>query len=138
MNALNDNLFGRQDGSIMTKYDIAKQVYATTDLTQAQAAQAVQATFDSLAKVLLQSGRVELRGFGVFAIQPRAARKARNPRTGEEVVVPEHEAIAFKPSVLLKRELAAKQAKKAKAAKKAAKPVAAKATKTAKTAKKSK
>lgn len=122
----------------MTKYDIAKQVYSTTDLTQAQAQLAVQATFDSLAKVLLQSGRVELRGFGVFAIQPRAARKARNPRTGEEVIVPEHDAIAFKPSVLLKRELAAKQAKKAKAAKKTAKPAAKTAAKSCKTAKTSK
>ena len=69
----------------MTKKEISKLVYSDTGLNQTEAQQAVQSTFASLTKLLLKYGRVELRGFGVFEIKTRAERKARNPRTGEEV-----------------------------------------------------
>ena len=104
----------------MTKKEIAKLVYASCDLSHLQTQEAVQATFDSLLDVLLEFGRVELRGFGVFAIQTRAGRKARNPRSGEEVWVPEHETVAFKPSKVVKDRLEARRAKKAKTKKAAA------------------
>jgi hypothetical protein len=41
--------------------------------------------------------RIELRNFGVFEVKKRAARKARNPRTGEKVFVPEKFVVTFKP-----------------------------------------
>lgn len=94
----------------MTKKEIAKLVYSNTGLNQADAQEAVQATFEALTKVLLKYGRVELRGFGVFKIQTRAARKARNPRTGDEVWVDEHETVVFKPSMLVRNNLEAKRA----------------------------
>ncbi|MBQ2039201.1 MAG: integration host factor subunit beta [Thermoguttaceae bacterium] len=116
----------------MTKKEISKLVYSDTGLNQTEAQQAVQSTFASLTKLLLKYGRVELRGFGVFEIKTRAERKARNPRTGEEVQVAEHETVVFKPSKLIKNSLEAKRARKAKAgaAKKAGK-TAAKAVKKA-------
>ena len=99
----------------MTKKEISKLVYSDTGLNQTEAQQAVQSTFASLTKLLLKYGRVELRGFGVFEIKTRAERKARNPRTGEEVQVAEHETVVFKPSKLIKNSLEAKRARKAKA-----------------------
>ncbi|MFP6659453.1 MAG: HU family DNA-binding protein, partial [Pirellulales bacterium] len=42
-------------------------------------------------------GRIELRNFGVFEVKRRAARKARNPRTGEKVFVPQKFVVTFKP-----------------------------------------
>ena len=102
----------------MTKKEIAKLVYDNSELNQTQAQETVQATFDALIEVLLKYGRVELRGFGVFAVQTRAARKARNPRTGQEVDVAEHDTVVFKPSKIVKEKLEDKRAKKA--AKKAA------------------
>jgi hypothetical protein len=41
--------------------------------------------------------RIELRNFGVFEVKKRAARKARNPRTGDKVYVPEKFVVTFKP-----------------------------------------
>ena len=41
--------------------------------------------------------RIELRDFGVFEVKKRAARKARNPRTGEQVEVPRKHVVTFKP-----------------------------------------
>lgn len=56
----------------------------------------VQMTFDGIVEVLASEGRLELRNFGVYEVKERKARKARNPRTGEEVIVPERKSITFK------------------------------------------
>ena len=123
----------------MTKKEIARLVYTNTKLSLVESQEAVQATFDAISKLLVKYGRVELRGFGVFSVQKRSARKAHNPRTGEEVLVPEHETVVFKPSKLMKAEIlerrtpnkAAKGAK-TKAAATAKKPAAKKTTKKSK------
>ena len=43
----------------------------------------------------IYKGRIELRNFGVFEVKRRAARKARNPRTNEEVLVPARNVVVF-------------------------------------------
>ena len=45
---------------------------------------------------LVEEGRVELRNFGVFEVKRRAPRKARNPRTGEKLFVPEKSVVTFR------------------------------------------
>ena len=57
----------------------------------------VQKTFDAIVEALVTEGRIELRNFGVFEVKPRAARKARNPRTGEKVLVAAKNVVTFKP-----------------------------------------
>jgi len=52
---------------------------------------------DAIVNTLAEEGRVELRNFGVFEVRRRKARKAHNPRTGEQVIVPEKCVVAFKP-----------------------------------------
>lgn len=56
----------------------------------------VQLTLDGIIEVLATENRLELRNFGVFEVKLRKARKARNPRTGHEVIVPEHKSVTFK------------------------------------------
>jgi hypothetical protein len=46
---------------------------------------------------LVRDGRIELRNFGVFEVKRRAARRARNPRTGDKVYVPPKNVVTFKP-----------------------------------------
>jgi integration host factor subunit beta len=58
---------------------------------------AVEVFFDEIADRLAQGGRAELRGFGAFSTRARAARKGRNPRTGESVEVPGKRVPYFKP-----------------------------------------
>lgn len=81
----------------MTKKDIVRTISEEVGLTQQQTKKIVQKTFDAIIDSLLREGRIELRNFGVFEVKTRAARKARNPRTGEEVVVPEKHVVTFKP-----------------------------------------
>jgi nucleoid DNA-binding protein len=59
----------------------------------------VQMVFDGIIETLLDEGRIELRNFGVFEVKKRRARKARNPRTGEKVSVPERSVVMFKPGL---------------------------------------
>jgi integration host factor subunit beta len=81
----------------VTKKEIVKTISDETGLTQLEIKRIVQRTFDAIIDTLVKEGRVELRNFGVFQVRPRAARKARNPRTGHQVTVPEKFVVTFKP-----------------------------------------
>jgi integration host factor subunit beta len=56
----------------------------------------VNTVFDNISTTLVEGGRVELRGFGAFSIRKREARKARNPKNGQEVYIGERYAIYFR------------------------------------------
>ena len=58
----------------------------------------VTTIFDQITDALAHGGRVELRGFGAFAVKRRNARRGHNPRTGELVSVPEKPLLFFKPA----------------------------------------
>ena len=73
------------------------QIAQEAGLTQAQALEVVQRTFDEIIQTLVNEGRIELRNFGVFEVEHRAARRARNPHTGEKIVAPARNVVTFKP-----------------------------------------
>lgn len=81
----------------MTKKDIVRTISEEVGLTQQQTKKIVQKTFDAIIDSLVNERRIELRNFGVFEVKQRAARKARNPRTGHQVDVPEKYVVTFKP-----------------------------------------
>lgn len=81
----------------MTKKEIVKTISDEIGLTQLKTKEIVQKTFDAIVETLVEDGRIELRNFGVFEVKKRAARKARNPRTGHKVDVPEKFVVTFKP-----------------------------------------
>jgi nucleoid DNA-binding protein len=81
----------------VTKKDIVKEISNHLGLPQVKAKHVVQMTFDAIIDALQEDGRIELRNFGVFEVKRRAARKARNPRTGTQVEVPAKNIVTFKP-----------------------------------------
>ena len=81
----------------MTKKEIVKDIAEQVNLTQLKTKEIVQKTFDAIVETLVEQGRIELRNFGVFEVKKRAARKARNPRTGQRVEVPPKFVVTFKP-----------------------------------------
>ena len=81
----------------MTKKEIVKTISEEIGLTQLKTKEIVQKTFDAIVETLVTEGRIELRNFGVFEVKKRAARKARNPKTGDKVDVPEKYVVTFKP-----------------------------------------
>jgi nucleoid DNA-binding protein len=81
----------------VTKKEIVKTISEEIGLTQLKTKEIVQKTFDAIVETLVEDKRIELRNFGVFEVKKRAARKARNPRTGDKVYVPEKYVVTFKP-----------------------------------------
>src|SRR5262249_49400222 len=82
---------------VVTKKEIVKTISDEIGLTQLKTKEIVQKTFDAIVETLVEERRIELRNFGVFEVKKRAARKARNPRTGDKVYVPEKFVVTFKP-----------------------------------------
>ncbi len=80
----------------MTKKDIAKKIAEATGIPQLTVTEIVRMVFDGITEILVEEGGIELRNFGVFKVKNRKARKARNPRTGEAVMVPERRTVTFK------------------------------------------
>ncbi|MFH5803479.1 HU family DNA-binding protein [Alienimonas sp. DA493] len=81
----------------MTKKEIVKAIADELGLTQMAVKEVVQMTFDHIVDTLVDDRRIELRNFGVFEVKRRAARQARNPKTGEPVEVKARYVVAFKP-----------------------------------------
>jgi nucleoid DNA-binding protein len=81
----------------MTKKEIVKTISEQIGLPQLMTKEIVQKTFDAIVETLVAEGRVELRNFGVFEVKRRAPRRARNPRTGDNVTVPSKLVVTFKP-----------------------------------------
>jgi len=81
----------------VTKKEIVRTISEEIGLTQLQTKEIVQKTFDAIIDTLVKEERIELRNFGVFEVKRRAPRKARNPRTGDKVFVPEKFVVTFKP-----------------------------------------
>ncbi|MFC1500147.1 HU family DNA-binding protein [Candidatus Zixiibacteriota bacterium] len=86
----------------MTKADIVEQIAGRTGLTKTDTSLVVEGVLESLKEALITGKTVEIRGFGTFKIKKRASRRARNPRTGEPVTIPEKFVPTFKPSRELK------------------------------------
>ena len=107
----------------MTKKEIVKTISEEIGLTQLKTKEIVQKTFDAIVETLVEDRRIELRNFGVFEVKKRAARKARNPRTGDKVSVPEKFVVTFKPGKEMEervRELERREAEEAAKAKREA------------------
>ena len=86
----------------MTKADIVDAVAAATGLTKVETEAVMEGIITTIISALKENDRIELRGFGTFAVKKRDPRKARNPGTGEVVYLPERYVPTFKPSRLFK------------------------------------
>jgi len=86
----------------LNKADLINHVAANADLSKAAAAEAVEAVLGGITGALQNGDAVSLVGFGTFSVAARAARTARNPRTGEPIEVAASKAPKFKAGKALK------------------------------------
>ena len=86
----------------VTKYDIVQRVAEQTGLDAIHVKRIVQLLLDGMIEALANEGGLELRDFGVFQVRTRKARKARNPRTGEKVMVPAKRVVGFRAGKAMK------------------------------------
>lgn len=81
----------------MNKKELVGAIAAESGLNLKDAAKAVRAMTGVIAKSLHAGEEVVLPGFGSFTVRERAARRGRNPRTGEAVGIAARKVVYFKP-----------------------------------------
>jgi len=86
----------------MNKADLVSVVAAGTGLTQVEVAAVVEGVLEGISDALVKNDHVEIRGFGTFKVEQRAARDAINPQTGARIRVEAKKAPVFRPSDKLK------------------------------------
>jgi len=91
----------------MTKQQIIDAVATTTERPKAEVETAVDSLLGEIGKALRSGERVDLHGFGSFAVKDKKARQGRNPKTGETIQIAARKAATFKPSKELSDKLAA-------------------------------
>jgi len=86
----------------MTKADLVEEVVGVCNLSKKDAEAIVNTVFSSITEALENDDKIELRGFGSFRVRKRRSRQGRNPKTGDQVEVPEKRIPYFKPGKELK------------------------------------
>jgi len=86
----------------MNKQALAELVQKKLGGTKVQAEEVVDALFDGIIETLKKGDEVSVAGFGIFSVKARAARMARNPKTGEQVKVAAKKVPKFRPAKALK------------------------------------
>lgn len=90
----------------MTRSDLVEALAERFgQLTHRDAEFAVKALLEAMSEALARGHRIELRGFGSFTISHRPPRMGRNPRSGEQVAIPEKRVPHFKPGKALREEV---------------------------------
>ncbi len=86
----------------MTKAEIVEEINERLGLTKKDIARVIDTFFEIIKEGLKNDEHIELRGFGTFEVKTREQREARNPKTGESVIVPKRKVPYFRPGKELK------------------------------------
>ena len=86
----------------MNKAELISAVADRAEMTRKEASTVVDCILDAIQQALARGEKVSLTGFGTFEVRRRAARKGRNPQTGEEIQIPATAAPGFRAGKALK------------------------------------
>lgn len=84
------------------KAELVEKVAAKTNLTKKDVTAVVEGLFEAIEETLASGDKVQVIGFGTFEVRERAARKGRNPQTGEEITIEASKVPGFKAGKALK------------------------------------
>ena len=80
----------------MTKTELIEKMATDADVSKAAAGKTLNSFVDGIVKTLKKGNKVTLVGFGTFSVSKRAARKGRNPQTGETIKIKASKTPKFK------------------------------------------
>ncbi|HTS58823.1 MAG TPA: HU family DNA-binding protein [Terriglobales bacterium] len=87
----------------MNKADLVDRIAAGSDISKAQAANAIDTAMQSITGALKRGDRVALIGFGTFSVAQRKARNGRNPQTGATIKIAARRVAKFTPGAELRK-----------------------------------
>jgi DNA-binding protein HU-beta len=85
----------------MNKLDLISKMAEDSGITKVQASAAIESLMEGITKALKSGDKVTLVGFGTFSVTKRAARKGRNPKTGESIKIKAKRVAKFRASLEL-------------------------------------
>ncbi len=87
----------------MNKAELVEAIAKKTGGTKASIESTLDAFMETVTTALTKGDSVALIGFGTYSISKRAARKGRNPATGEEIKIPASKVAKFSAGAKLKK-----------------------------------
>lgn len=87
----------------MNKKELIQKISDEQLIVEKTVKKIVDAVFETIQAQLSAGEKVELKNFGLFDVKDVAERKGRNPRTGEEIIIPAHKLPFFKAGSILKK-----------------------------------
>ncbi|MDE6018099.1 MAG: HU family DNA-binding protein [Muribaculaceae bacterium] len=82
----------------MNKTDLVNEIAAKAGLTKEDSKKALNAVLESIGQALANEDKVQLIGFGTFAVVEKPSREGINPRTKEKIQIPARKVVKFKPA----------------------------------------
>jgi integration host factor subunit alpha len=89
----------------MTKSDLVEMIYERVGLSKKETAKAVDNVLEIVKDRLGRGEKVKITGFGSFVVNRKRARRGRNPRTGDPLIIGSRCVLSFKASDILKQRL---------------------------------
>lgn len=82
----------------VVKSDLVERVYRRVGFTRQEAEEAVDILFHEIKTELASGESVRIAGFASFNLKHKKARNARNPQTGQQILIRSRRVLSFKPS----------------------------------------
>lgn len=92
----------------LTKHDIVQKLHHDIGIGRKEGALLVDSIFNLMKETLSKGEKIKISGFGKFSIRDKKLRRGRNPKTGENLKLPERRVLTFRPSQLLRDDLFSK------------------------------
>ncbi len=90
----------------LTKADIVEKVYKGGGFSKKEATELVELVFNVIKETLAKGEKVKVSGFGNFSIRDKKTRVGRNPQTGDSMEISARRVLSFKPSQVLRDDIA--------------------------------
>jgi len=89
----------------LNKKELAAVLGEKGHFPASKSAKFVDLLFEAMVEALDRGEKIKIPGFGVFKVREKAARKGRNPKTGERIQICTRQVVTFNPSVALRKAL---------------------------------
>ena len=106
LNNLLNIIFMYMEKNSTTRSSLSEAVYKNVGLSRNESSALVDSVFNEISKSLINGGDVKISSFGTFIVKSKNERIGRNPKTGEEVPISARQVVTFRPSNVLKSEVA--------------------------------
>lgn len=94
------------ENDTLTRADLAESLNSQIGLSRAESARIIESILELMCEALARGENVKISGFGTFVLRDKTARVGRNPKTGIEVPISPRRVLTFRPSQIMRDQVA--------------------------------